>query len=242
MTDDWYLHPNSLTWSRDICVHFTPGVSLYFQLLPWSVFRPNMAVWIMNPWKNGTCVISQLVPSQQSSTRTMSTISAIHLNCSILWAFMLLVLMEQSLHHQKDSKIPGWGKIRGFPVGGWRKMYKQLRRKHPNHPEKSPAMEADTHYVPLWDPLVWSLGCIFCAGEQCVRLSSGDDAEGNFTFVELDARGSADCLATFRLGHDNKHTIQDNVRQKNTEHKKKKRKERKRHIKTEINKVYKWGK
>lgn len=52
-------------------------------------------------------------------------------------------------------------------------------------------------------------------GEQCGRLSLGDDDGGggqvvvgkwvNFTFVDLDAHGCVDCLATFKLGHDNKH-------------------------------------
>lgn len=30
----------------------------------------------------------------------------------------------------------------------------------------------------------------------------------NFTFVDLDACGSVDCLATIKLGHDDKHATQ----------------------------------
>ncbi len=49
--------------------------------------------------------------------------------------------------------------------------------------------------------------------KHCGKLSSWDDGGGqvilgkwvNFTFVDLDAHGSADCLATFKLGRDNKH-------------------------------------
>lgn len=46
----------------------------------------------------------------------------------------------------------------------------------------------------------------------------------NFTFVDLDAHGSADCLATFKLGRDNKHATsrpsqptKDINRKKNTQ-------------------------
>lgn len=61
-------------------------------------------------------------------------------------------------------------------------------------------------------------------GEQCSGLSLGDDGGGhvvvrkrvNFTFVDLDAHGSADCLATFKLGHDNKHATQGPVSQQRT--------------------------
>lgn len=35
----------------------------------------------------------------------------------------------------------------------------------------------------------------------------------HFTFVDLDARGSADCLATFKLGHDKEHATQGPVSQ-----------------------------
>lgn len=65
-------------------------------------------------------------------------------------------------------------------------------------------------------------------GEQCGKLSLGDDGGGqvvvgkwvNFTFVDLDAHGSADCLATFKLGHDNKHATQGPVRKQRTYNKK----------------------
>lgn len=61
-------------------------------------------------------------------------------------------------------------------------------------------------------------------GEYCGRLSLGDDSEDrwvagkwvNFTFVDLDAHGSADCLATFKLGHDNKHATQGPVSKQRT--------------------------
>ena len=42
----------------------------------------------------------------------------------------------------------------------------------------------------------------------------------NFTFVDLDAHGSADCLATFKLGHDNKHATRGPVSQQRTKNRK----------------------
>lgn len=61
-------------------------------------------------------------------------------------------------------------------------------------------------------------------GEQCGRLSLGDGGGGymivgkwvNFTFVDLDAHGPADCLAIFKLGYDNKHATQGPVSQQRT--------------------------
>lgn len=38
----------------------------------------------------------------------------------------------------------------------------------------------------------------------------------NVTFIDLDAHGSADCLAIFKLGHDKKHATQGPVSQQRT--------------------------
>lgn len=46
----------------------------------------------------------------------------------------------------------------------------------------------------------------------------------NFTFVDLDAHGSAECLATFKLRHDNKHATQGPVSQQRTLKQKQKQK------------------
>lgn len=74
----------------------------------------------------------------------------------------------------------------------------------------------EAHSLAYRTSLIWTMEWKFCldVGEQCGRLSLGDDGVGqvvegkwvNFTFVELDAHGSAHCLATFKLGHDNKHS------------------------------------
>lgn len=68
---------------------------------------------------------------------------------------------------------------------------------------------------------LWNWKSCLSVGEQCGRLSRGDDrwVVGkwvNFTFVDLDAHGSADCLATFKLGHDNKHATQSPVSKQRT--------------------------
>lgn len=59
----------------------------------------------------------------------------------------------------------------------------------------------------------------------------------NFTFVDLDAQGSADCLATFKLGHDNKHATQGPVSQQRTLNKQTTTWGKKKKKKTEINKM-----
>lgn len=48
----------------------------------------------------------------------------------------------------------------------------------------------------------------------------------NFTFVELDAHGSVDCLAIFKLGRDNKHATQGPVSQQRTPNRKQTNKKR----------------
>lgn len=73
----------------------------------------------------------------------------------------------------------------------------------------------EAHSLPLSQP---HLDCeigkrVSGVGERCGRLPMGDDVGGqvvvgkrvNFTFADLDAHRSADCLATFKLGHDNEH-------------------------------------
>lgn len=71
--------------------------------------------------------------------------------------------------------------------------------------------------------LIWTTDWKLClyVFEQCGRLSVGEGGGGqvvvgkwvNFTFVDLEAHGSADCLVTFKLGHDNKHATSGPVRQ-----------------------------
>lgn len=99
----------------------------------------------------------------------------------------------------------------------------------------------EAHTLPHRSPLIWTIEWKFCmdVGEQCGRLSLGDDGGGqvvvgkwvNFTFVDLDAHGSADCLATFKLGHDNNHATRGPVSQqkdiKQETNKKKKAKKQK---------------
>lgn len=82
--------------------------------------------------------------------------------------------------------------------------------------------------------------------DVCVSLSGMKGKEAwlwvsgfNFTFVELDAHGSVECLAIFKLGHDNdKHATQGPVRQQRMPNRK--QKTNKQTKKAEIDKEKMW--
>ena len=95
----------------------------------------------------------------------------------------------------------------------------QHRHLKPSRGASATVSADEAHSLPLRVPLIWTEEWKSCldVGEQCGRLSlEKDDGGGqvvvgkwvNFTFVDLEAHGSADCLATFKLGHDNKHATQ----------------------------------
>lgn len=103
-----------------------------------------------------------------------------------------------------------------------------LQHKHlkPSQEASATVLVDEAHSLPLRVPLIWTMEWKLCldVGEQCVGMFLGDDGGGqvvvgkwvNFTFVDLDAHGSVDCLATFILGHENKHATQGPVRQQST--------------------------
>lgn len=83
----------------------------------------------------------------------------------------------------------------------------------------------------------WNLNSVWVSSvaDGLQEMMRKDEAVGrgvvgkwvNFTLVDLDAHGLADCVATFKLGHDNKRTTQDPVRQRKKGREKRKRKKNK---------------